>query len=131
VTVTVRFRGPDRPNAHGDIPIVRRIDLIAGRVQGPFHGRHIDQNVDRNETTRVIARFTDKDWTLRNGVATVRTVLPKLEGDMYLRVRGTNTDDLEPPMDGPGEDPWIDLWVYSNPVFVEVAPQRQSRAVTR
>ena len=43
-----------------------------------------------------------------------------MERDVYIRVRGTSTEDSEPPMDEPGEDPWGDLWFYSNPIFIEV-----------
>jgi hypothetical protein len=39
---------------------------------------------------------------------------------MYLRVRGTNTSEMEPELDLRGENPWQDLWFYSNPIFVEV-----------
>jgi hypothetical protein len=128
VEITIEFRDPDWPNAHGDNPKLRRVDLIVGRVHGPVGSRGLNQNADRNESTKVVARFTGKDWTLKHGVATMRTVLPGVDGDLYLRVRGTNTDDLEPPMDGPGEDPWLDLWVYSNPIFVEVGGASQSQA---
>jgi hypothetical protein len=38
----------------------------------------------------------------------------------YLRVRGTSTMEAEPPMDARGENPWTDLWFYSNPIFLEV-----------
>ncbi len=40
--------------------------------------------------------------------------------DVYIRVRGTSTQDTAPRMDTPGEDPWADLWFYSNPIFIEV-----------
>jgi hypothetical protein len=40
---------------------------------------------------------------------------------IYIRVRGTNTEELEPEVDPPDEDPWPDLWFYSNPIFVETA----------
>ena len=43
-----------------------------------------------------------------------------VEGDLYLRVRGTNGDEAEPEPDPPGEDPWSDLWFYTNPVFVQL-----------
>ncbi|VXB26417.1 hypothetical protein NOCARDAX2BIS_190029 [Nocardioides sp. AX2bis] len=33
--------------------------------------------------------------------------------------RGTSTDEMEPEADGL-ENPWDDLWFYSNPVFVNV-----------
>jgi hypothetical protein len=35
-------------------------------------------------------------------------------------VRGTATDLLEPRPDEQGENPWDDLWFYSNPIFIEV-----------
>ena len=40
---------------------------------------------------------------------------------MYVRVRGTNTTDLEPRMDTLGEIPWNDLWFYSNPIFINAS----------
>ena len=46
--------------------------------------------------------------------------IPKINKNSYIRVRGTNTEDLEPLMDKPGENPWFDLWFYSNPVFIEI-----------
>jgi hypothetical protein len=48
------------------------------------------------------------------------TSLGSLDGDVYLRVRGTSTQELEPSPDPAGEDPWSDLWFYSNPIFVNV-----------
>ena len=43
----------------------------------------------------------------------------RLDGPSYLRVRGTNVaTELEPEPDELGEDPWADLWFYSNPVFI-------------
>ena len=46
-------------------------------------------------------------------------------------VTGTNTDEAEPLADGQ-ENPWGDLWFYSNPVFVHirlVATARPARAL--
>jgi len=37
-----------------------------------------------------------------------------------LRVRGTGGSEPEPEPDPRGEDPWTDLWFYSNPIFVHV-----------
>jgi hypothetical protein len=115
ITLTVTFRDPEATNTHGDNPRVSRVDVIVGEV----HGASEDANVDRNPTTRVLARFADKQW-VRNGDAyTITTTLPKAERDFYVRVRGTSTQDAEPPMDVVGESPWSDLWFYSNPIFVE------------
>lgn len=125
VTVTIRFTDPDTPNAHGDNPRVARIDLIAGDVRGPAATR----SADTNDSTRVVARFTARDWTTKNGVTSITTTLPPVERDVYLRVRGTSTGDLEPAMDQPGENPWTDLWLYSNPVFLRAAPRGPSPSV--
>ena len=56
-------------------------------------------------------------WSTRY---TVEAALPAVDRDLYVRVRGTNTADLEPSVDGAGENPWLDLWFYSNPIFIEV-----------
>jgi hypothetical protein len=117
VAVTIRFRDPETKNARGDNPRVSRVDLIVGDVRGPV----ADPQTDRNETTKVLARFTSKQWTRDKDSYTINTTLPRLERNIYVRVRGTNTEDLEPPMDVPGENPWVDLWFYSNPIFVQVA----------
>ncbi len=116
VTVTIRFRDPESRNAGGDNPKVKRIDLIVGDVRGPL----ADRNHDRNETTKVVGRFTERDWNAVDDVYTLTTTIPRLERSIYLRVRGTNTADVEPAMDPPGENPWSDLWVYSNPIFIDV-----------
>ena len=116
VTVTVRFLDPDGTNAHGDNPSVSRLDVIVGEV----HGRLDDATTDTNPSTRVLRRFTSAEWT-RDGAFTVaRVTLPAVSHAMYVRVRGTNTNELEPADDPRGEDPWTDLWFYSNPVFVSV-----------
>ena len=117
VTITVRFRDPDGKNARGDNPRVSRVDVIAGDVRG----KSDNLSADKNPTTRVIVRATENQWTRDGDFYTFTATLPKLAGNMYLRVRGTNTDDKEPPMDTQGENPWTDLWFYSNPVFIEIS----------
>jgi len=92
------------------------VDLIVGDVGGASN----DLTTDRNPTTRVVARFGEKAWTRERDTYTITTTLPALDRNVYLRVRGTNTQDEEPPMDTQGENPWSDLWFYSNPIFVEV-----------
>jgi hypothetical protein len=115
VQVTIRVREPETPNHRGDNPRVARVDLITGRITGPA----ADRALDRNETTRVAARFSEGDWTRDGEYLTMQYVLRNVDSDHYIRVRGTNTDELEPEVDPPGEDPWQDLWFYSNPVFIE------------
>jgi hypothetical protein len=115
ITLRVTFRDPDAKNTHGDNPRVSRVDVIVGEI----HGASEDANLDRNPSTRVVARFDDKQWTRDADSYTITTTLPKTERNFYVRIRGTNTQDAEPPMDVVGESPWSDLWFYSNPIFVE------------
>ena len=112
----MKFRDPDAKNTHGDNPRVARVDVIMGEIHGPSE----DANADRNQTTRVVARFVEKQWTRDGDTYTFTALLPQAERSFYIRIRGTNTEDLEPPMDVIGESPWPDLWFYSNPIFVEV-----------
>ncbi len=114
VTVTIRFRDPDAPNAHGDNPRVRRVDLIAGEVTGPV----ADRSQDHHSSTRVVARFSERDWQQKGDAFTLVTTIPAAR-DMYIRVRGTTSSELEPAMDPAGEDPWTDLWFYANPIFLQ------------
>lgn len=114
VEVTVRFRDPAVPNHRGDNPSVSRVDLIVGNVSGLAADRESDSNL----TTRVVARFTSAQWRADGLYQEARYTLSNVRDPIYLRVRGTNGDELEPEPDPPGENPWDDLWFYSNPVFV-------------
>jgi hypothetical protein len=116
VAIEITFRDPAEANANGDRPEVARVDLIVGDIRGNGEG----DPVNSNDTTRVTTRFTAKDWTRAGDVYTINTTLPKLDRDVYIRIRGTNTAEMEPSMDPPDENPWRDLWFYSNPVFIDV-----------
>lgn len=119
VSVAIRFRDPDTNNHAGMNPRVARVDLIAGDVRGPL----IDRHAAINETARVIGRFGPGTWrrTDRDGEYEIVTTLPAVTKNIYVRVRGTSTSDLEPRMDRLGENPWNDLWFYSNPVFISAS----------
>lgn len=114
VTVRIRFLDPDTANHHGDNPSVRRVDLIVGEVTGP----NLDREADTNPTTRVERRFTAGDWQREGEFRVISHTLEDVRRPLYLRVRGTNGRETEPRIDPPGEDPWDDLWFYSNPVFI-------------
>lgn len=117
VVVTIRLRDPAAANAAGRTPAVVRVDLILGDVTGPA----ADRTLDANPTTRVVHRFTAADWTRDGEVLTMTHTLTGLGQGHYIRVRGTAGEELEPTPDAAGEDPWADLWFYSNPVFLEMA----------
>ncbi len=116
IRVTIRLRDPSSSNAAGRTPAVARVDLIVGDVTGPSANR----DADSNPTTRVARRFTSADWSVNGEVLTMSWVLEGIAKGGYIRLRGTNSTELEPTPDPLGEDPWGDLWFYSNPVFVKV-----------
>lgn len=116
VTVEIRLRDPRTPNSAGQNPEVVRVDLIAGPVTGPA----ADRATDIAPGTRVVRRFTSKDWKRDGEVLTMRHRFRNVTSPMYLRIRGTNTQELEPTADPAGENPWADLWFYANPIFVEL-----------
>jgi hypothetical protein len=95
---------------------VARVDLILGEM----FQKSPSPETDSNETTRVIARFAPDDWKSINGFSEIEYEIPNVARSSYIRVRGTSTNELEPQPDKWGEDPWQDLWFYSNPIFVEV-----------
>ncbi len=115
IVVMIRLRDPEGQNAHGATPSVRRVDLIAGDIAGPV----VDRSRDTNPTTRIIRRFEEGDWSRDGEFISMTERLEDVGDSLYLRIRGTNTTELEPAEDTRGEDPWTDLWFYSNPIFAE------------
>ncbi|PWU50382.1 phosphoesterase [Micromonospora sp. S4605] len=115
VEIEIKFRPLNGANHNGDRPEVRRVDLIVGDIVGPS----ANLDADTNPTTKVVARFGPRDWRRQGADYVIRHTLRDVGGDLYARVRGTNTDEAEPLADGT-ESPWDDLWFYSNPVFVHV-----------
>lgn len=113
LVVTIRFRPATRANAGGAVPRVDHVDLIAGGVTG--------EQADRNPTTRVVRRFTSADWRRDGRTLVMQHRMRAPAGVAYLRLRGSSTAEAEPAPDVPGEDPWRDLWFYSNPVWLAPA----------
>ena len=115
VLVNIRWLDPEVPNSHGDNPEVARVDLIIGNISGPTK-----RETDTTESTRVAARFDVTEWSGDGAYYKVSYRLENVTADSYMRVRGTNSSEPEPEEDPAGEDPWSDLWFYSNPVFLKV-----------
>ena len=116
VRVTIRVRDPAGANHGGRTPDVARIDLIRSEITGPV----ADRSADANPNARVEKRFTAADWTRDGEVLTISYLVKGVTQPTYLRVRGTNGSELEPAADPAGENPWDDLWFYTNPVFLEL-----------
>ena len=115
LTLEIAVTDPEETNAAGRNPLLNRIDLIMGAVTGP------QENVDlaQNPTTSVVERVSREAFEGVDGQYLIRSELTA-DVNGYMRLRGTNTDSLEPEKDPLGEDPWSDLWFYSNPVFIEL-----------
>lgn len=106
--VALKLRQPARPNANGEQPVLDHVDVIVGEAGS--------DGAPRMRTRRFAAAELDRqgDW-----LALAWTLEAPSRGG-FVRVRGSNTGQAAPLPDRVGEDPWQDLWFYSNPVFVEV-----------
>ncbi|WNV76913.1 PHP domain-containing protein [Geodermatophilus sp. DSM 44513] len=119
VRLKARIRPRRTPNANGDVPRLRRVDVVAGPMTGPA----ADPDTLAAPGTRVVGSYevggTDE--------IVVEHVFRRVEEPFYLRLRGTDGNvsapgSIEPRQDPVGNsDPWLDLWFYSNPVFVRVS----------
>ncbi len=117
VTVTIRMKDPNAANFNGDTPKVDHVDLIMGEVTEKVE----DRSTAINPTTKVVKTFTEKDWKQDGEYIEITHTLKDVDKDSYIRLRGTNTGQTEPEVDPRGENPWTDLWFYSNPVFIKTA----------
>jgi myo-inositol-hexaphosphate 3-phosphohydrolase len=111
----LRVRDPAGANSNGDEPSLARIDVIRGTITGAAS----DRNQDRHPGAQVIARLGSGQWQRDGEWISLTHRLDAVQAPFYLRLRGTSTTELEPSPDPAGEDPWSDLWFYTNPVFVE------------
>ncbi|OPA74364.1 S-layer protein [Paenibacillus selenitireducens] len=151
--LTIRFKSPAKNNYESPVdsgtsanaaPQVDHVDLIAGDVSEKAEPGTEAYNKDTNDSTKVIATFTSKDWTVDSeGYNVIQYDLKSVDKNQYFRLRGTNlgmnvegeTQDGNPlldPITNQADDNtrfnaindrnYHDLWFYSNPVFVTVAP---------
>ena len=118
VHVQIRISPRRRPNAIGDVPVLRRVDVISGPITGPVS----DRDTQVAPETGVVQSFEVRG----NGQIVLNHVFRRVDRSFYLRLRGTDGNvsapgSIEPRQDPVGNsDPWTDLWFYSNPVFVTV-----------
>jgi PHP domain len=118
VTINIVITPTTKPNNNGELPVMKRLDVIAGEI----NGRTVDKDTFRNESTKVLKSFelekSDKPVTISYTFRDVRK-------PFYVRLRGTDgrfsaAGSIEPRLDPVPVDPWTDLWMYANPVFVYV-----------
>lgn len=103
-----------------------------------------DYNAIDGSVARIVRTFDAASWkTDAEGFTTMTFTVPKVEKDMFFRIRGTNlgynvtrmdasgtkivygTDAAGSPLiNTPGTNnadmAWDDLWFYSNPIFVKI-----------
>jgi len=109
MTVRVSVTVPDGANFNGDRNAIDHIDVIAGQASA-------DDTPDMTVHTVRAAQ-----WQQAGNRIAFDLTLPAPETRGFVRVRGTSNAQIEPTPDAAGEDPWQDLWFYSNPVFIELA----------
>lgn len=148
--LTIKFKSPMQnncgksdPDLACERPLVDHIDLIAGEITGPIDPSSPDYTKATNESTKVIASFSDYDWRVgRDGTHTIVYHIKNVDKNTYFRLRGTNVPCSTPNETGPAtglgtadycsplpdalagpnnaQKTWDDLWFYSNPIFVHV-----------
>ncbi|GGO90821.1 PHP domain-containing protein [Wenjunlia tyrosinilytica] len=126
LTLTVTVTTASRPNFHGVLPRLAHVDVIRGAVRGPAK----DRDSWRAPGTKVVHTSDVSD---RTGTYTLRIPVGRAEESFYLRLRGSDgrrngpgplgasVDPHGPVPHKPGDgDPWLDTWLYTNPIFVDV-----------
>jgi hypothetical protein len=121
VTVT----SATRPNFHGLLPKLAHVDVIQGVVTGPA-----PRDSWKAPDTRVVEQV---DVRRKSGTYELRIPLGKAVSSHYVRVRGSDGrrngpgylgSHIDPagPIQHPTNDgdPWLDTWLYTNPIFVDV-----------
>ncbi|SNX55857.1 hypothetical protein SAMN06272735_0289 [Streptomyces sp. TLI_55] len=124
VTLTVDVALAGGPNWAGYLPKLARVDVIQGDVTGPV----ADQDTFTAPTAKVVRSYeVDKS----SGVVRLTYQLGRVDRPLYVRLRGSDgnrsavgamgaaVDPAGPAIDVVGDaDPWLDLWFYSNPIWV-------------
>ena len=153
MTIKIRFKSPEINNYESLFNTndsvsnkvdVHHVDLISGEVTGKIDKNDDNYTNSKNETTKIVASFTEEDWTLdKDGYNSLEITVPA-DTNRYYRLRGTNLDyNVEGETDAQGnplrdevlthdgsnqekfdminDRNYTDMWFYSNPIFVEVS----------
>ncbi|MFJ8577889.1 twin-arginine translocation signal domain-containing protein [Micromonospora sp. NPDC093277] len=124
VELTIDIDLATTPNWSQFVPVLARVDVIAGAVTGPV----ADGDTFTAPNTRVVKSF---EVTRGSARASFTYSFGKVTEPFYVRLRGTDgnrgtpglmgagVDPFGPAMDVMGAaDPWTDLWFYANPIWV-------------
>lgn len=115
--------------------------MISGDVTDKAQPGTAAYSKSTNDSTKVVKRFTSKDWKTDRDGYNVITYRTKATKDQYFRLRGTNLgvnvagetsngdplidpktdiEDNEKRFEEINKRNYSDLWFYSNPIFVSV-----------
>ncbi|WP_405742156.1 PHP domain-containing protein [Streptomyces sp. NBC_00028] len=124
VTLTIDVTLAGGPNWAGYVPRLARMDVIQGEVTGPV----ADQDTFTAPTAKVVRSY---EVDQSSGVVRRTYQLGRVDRPLYVRLRGSDgnrtavgamgaeVDPVGPAIDVVGDaDPWLDLWFYSNPIWV-------------
>ncbi|MGN7970992.1 PHP domain-containing protein [Microbacterium sp. 22296] len=127
IEVVVEVEPTTSRNSAGILPRLAHLDVIRGEITGPVG----DRDTMVAPATRVVELLDVSD---RSG-SPFRIVIPVGTADIdgYVRVRGSDgrvngtgprgaeVDPRAPQPHAAGQgNPWLDTWLYTNPVFVSV-----------
>ncbi|MET0290666.1 MAG: hypothetical protein ABW178_13635 [Pseudoxanthomonas sp.] len=108
LTLQLQVSLPGSANFHNARPAMHHIDVISGQAGA-------------GTPTMQVKTLTAAQWKREGNRLSMTVTLPAPEQSGFVRVRGTSSEAPQPAPDKPGEDPWQDLWFYSNPIFIDVA----------
>ncbi|NUS27436.1 MAG: histidinol-phosphatase [Streptomyces sp.] len=124
VTLTIDVTLAGGPNWAGYVPRLARMDVIQGEVTGPV----ADKDTFTAPTAKVVRSYEVEQ---SSGVVRRTYQLGRVDRPLYVRLRGSDgnrtavgamgaeVDPAGPAIDVVGDaDPWLDLWFYSNPIWV-------------
>ncbi|TDE13512.1 histidinol-phosphatase [Jiangella asiatica] len=124
--LVIRITAQDQPNWAQFVPQLNRVDLIQGMVDPT--GAAADRDTFAAPDTKVVEQW---DTSGRTGTFEIVHRLPAAYDPFYVRLRGTDgnrsqpgylgtsIDPEGPALDVVGDaDPWVDLWFYTNPIWV-------------
>lgn len=125
LSLVVTITAQDVPNWAMFTPRLNRVDLVRGVVDPASAS---DRDTFTAPDTKVVEQW---DTSARTGTFQIRHDLGSAEEAFYVRLRGTDgnrqqpgylgagVDPAGPALDVMGDaDPWVDLWFYTNPIWV-------------
>ncbi|WP_298290607.1 hypothetical protein [Novosphingobium sp.] len=113
--IKIRLHAPAAPNPVGSMPNLDKIDITVGiTISAEANGTVANH---KTAETRMIMRVKGGDWRRHRNWLEIDNGISVPVGLQDVRLGGSNTAEDEPKQDTPGEDPWQDLWFYSNLIY--------------